>query len=484
MVITLKPFVALAIDFLKNRKNKLSFKVFFCTFVSLLTTLSICFFILNVGLSRLARREFEDYFKQLFQELNFYFEQFPLESLESITKDFGRENQMNITVANPVNYNEIVIQYIYWDNLEDANTISSDWYSITNELSGVGFLLHAKGSLENVNQVINNIQRIMPILFIVSAIISVVVSMVQACFLARPIVKISELSKKLQKLDLNHSYEIKRNDEIGKLAYNLNKMANKLNQSLTELYNANEKLKIDMEQKQLQEQRRRDLFTAISHELKTPLSILKGELEGMIDKVGAYQNRDYYLQRAYQTTEKMEESILQLLLISRLDTTSEQLTNYQYVNINDLIANICQSYEEMALKKKISLTYYCEDDLWIRVNEMQLKHALFNIVSNAIFYSPTNEFVNIQATSSNAKISLTIENTGAYIDLEELDNIFEPFYRIDKSRNSRTGGSGLGLYIVKRILDLHATFYEIKNTQDGVCFSIEFCPVEVEVENL
>ena len=469
----MKQFAGWVTDWVKKKKSKLGFKIFLGVFISLAFTFLICFITLNLVFLRLHEKEFTEHFMNLFSKFSFQFEQSSKEDLEDLVFEFGRENQANVTVADPGNFNEVIFQYTYWEDLEEDNAIHSDWIGVTDARTGIGFVLYAATSREKVNKMVAPIQSMTPLLILIALSISFIISIGFAIYLARPIVRMSDMSRRLKILDLNHSYEIKRADEIGELAYNLNHMARRLNQSVTDLSDANEKLQSDVEQKKKEEEQRSDLFTAISHELKTPLTILKGELKGMIDEISIYQDRDYYLKHAYKITERLEALIQQILLVSRLDA-AEKLFHSQIISISDLISDLCHDYEEIAQQKNIFLTYYCEEKLIIKANSIQLKHVISNVINNAIFHSPVGELVNIQCVSSKAKGIFTVENTGVSIPEEELKNIFEPFYRTDKSRSRYTGGSGLGLYIVKRILELHHFSYQIENTAEGVLFTLTF----------
>jgi len=248
-------------------------------------------------------------------------------------------------------------------------------------------------------------------------------------------------------------------------------MAGKLESALSELQAANDKLHEDMERERKQASLRNDLFAAISHELKTPITILKGELGGMIDGIGVYKDRDTYLQHAFKVTEQMEKLVQEILAVSRLETEI-QLT-FEKTDIGDLVNNLCQKFEDLASSQGVAIVCYCEGGLLVRADARQIQNAISNIISNAIFHSPAGEVVSVQLEKVDGKGILTVENTG-HINETDLENLFEPFYRGDKSRSRYTGGSGLGLYIVKRILEMHQFPYSICNVDDKVVFAVEF----------
>ena len=442
------------------------------TFTVLTLTFLICFLGLHIYLSRMYQKEFKEQFDKLTASVSEQFNSVPLDTLNELAKDFGQENSANIVIFDP-NTAKTIFEYSYWGDIATEDLIQSSVLGFYNTETDIGYGFYAETSLSSVNKVTTGLRATLPFLFFISLLISLIVSAVYAYSLTRPLVKISEMSHKMKNLDLSTPHEIHRTDEIGVLAYNLNDMSERLVDTLGALQKANDKLEEDIERERALEKRRKDLFTAISHELKTPLTILKGELGGMIDKVGVYQNRDEYLAHAYETTESMEQLVKDILLTTRIDDDDVQL-NFQDDNISALVSKICQSYEMLADEKGISLTYYCEENIVAPIDEIQLQHAIRNLVSNAIFHSPKGAMVDIQLANIGDKRKLTIENSGVHITEEEIENIFEPFYRTEKSRNRYTGGSGLGLFIVKRVLELHNFDYTMENSEHGVLFTVIF----------
>jgi two-component system sensor histidine kinase VanS len=266
----------------------------------------------------------------------------------------------------------------------------------------------------------------------------------------------------MKNLAMEQPLGINRQDEIGELAVNLNEMTDNLSRTLQQLQE-------EMEKERKQEKQRQELFTAISHELKTPLTIIKGQLQGMIDQVGTYKDRDAYLVGTLATTAKMEEMIQQLLFVSQLEKAEMTFTTTP-VKMDAWLAEIVKNHEELASSKDIFITYYVADDVVFDIDRNLFTHALNNILTNAIFYSPNGEMIDIQIDEN----SIRVENTGVHLEEEELEKIFLPFYRLDKSRNRHTGGSGLGLYIVASIMRLHGFDCLMRNSEDGVVFEASY----------
>ena len=220
----------------------------------------------------------------------------------------------------------------------------------------------------------------------------------------------------------------------------------------------------------LKSARMRQDFTAnVSHELKTPLTVLKGHLSGMLNGVVGYENHSKYLQRSLAVTEKMEVLIRELLYISRIEKNK---TSIQFANIDfaELLRTVIAELTDFISEKKLSLHINIPDRVSCPLDRAEMERAIQNILINAIRYSPDGEQVIVTVTETNTIISCSIENTGVKIPETTICHLFEPFYRVDISRNSATGGTGLGLYIVRGILENHNAEYGIKNTENGVCF--------------
>ena len=339
-----------------------------------------------------------------------------------------------------------------------------------------GFAIAVSGTFQPAYRVLTIISTLQQQLLIVIFFVSLIVSSLFSYYLARPIVALSTKSKKLRKLQFDEHLQIKRRDEIGDLSDNLNFMSCELKNALDELQAANEKLKKEMEREREQERQRRNLFTSISHELKTPITILKGEIGGMIDQVGTYKDRDTYLESAYGWTETLEKLVSEILTISRLEGEKMRL-DLSTINISALLTKLCQTHQVLADNQKITFNQQLDPYLMIKADEAQLQIAISNVINNAIFYTQFGYEVDVVLKQEEAFAVLVVTNSGVHIAQDELKNLFNPFYRLDKSRNRHTGGSGLGLFIVKNILELHGFFYGIENIERGIRFTIKM-PLE------
>lgn len=311
--------------------------------------------------------------------------------------------------------------------------------------------------------------RFLPAVFAIIFLLSFLSGFICSKVIVTPIAKISQISKRLTLLDMTWKCDIETEDEIGVLASSLNTMASRLQETMGELTNANNLLTDDVQKFKALEEQRKNFFAAISHELKTPLTILKGQIENMILGYGDYLNHEKYLPEALKATEDIEHLVKEIITISKMESM-ELRDSLQKVSLEQTLNDTIQVFLPLAQDKDIQIHQNISTDMVLSVNPNLWSKALSNIIGNAVRHSPYGEDVFISLQSCENGNALVIENTGASIPETDLPHMFTPFYRADRSRNKATGGSGLGLYIVKTILDLHDMSYRIKNTEHSVAF--------------
>ena len=346
-----------------------------------------------------------------------------------------------------------------------TQTISS---GVTFIDSNENYILSLSVSEGTVNQIMVTFLKITPAILLLIFLISIISAQIISRVITKPVIDISYISKKLTKLDMTWRCNTSRTDEIGILANNLDTMAKRLNETLNELTVANKQLQKDIEKEKEREKLQTEFFRAVSHELKTPLTIIKGELEGMICEVGEYKDKKKYLKHSLKVANEMENLIKEILSVAMMKDENFKL-NMKNLNFTNIIKKAYRKYQGIAEDKGIEIITDIQDDYEFTGDERLLENAISNVVGNAVIYSPKNEKVFIDF---NEKV-MKIENTGIHIEKEALKQLFNPFFRVDKARSRNTGGSGLGLYITKTIFDYHNISYKIENSQNGILFTIK-----------
>ncbi len=323
---------------------------------------------------------------------------------------------------------------------------------------------------KTASELFNLLLKFIPLVLTAIALLSALSSLICSRVIVAPIAKISQISKRMTELDMTWRCDTDRKDEIGVLSSSLNTMAERLQNTMGELESANIQLTADIKKFKRLEKQHRNFFAAVSHELKTPLTILKGQIENMMLGYGDYRNHKKYLPRALKAAEDIEYLVKEILSITKMETMNIG-SSLESLSLSEMFDALMEGMKPLADEKQIQIFQNVPDDLQISVNRNLFGKALSNVMGNAIRHS--NRGAKVYVSYSTEKSTLIVENTGVFIAEEDIANMFTPFYRTDKSRSKATGGNGLGLYIVKTILDLHGMDYRIENTERGVAFYLE-----------
>ena len=400
-----------------------------------------------------------------------------VEDISRFTKEealFAIEDYCNQIVEK--NDDEFVFR-LFQNNSEELKQFNkndtSQWCRLTFTDSTEEYIVFFSKNTEKESQVVEALQKAIPVLSVVIIAVSIIVAFFYTIYMTTPIKKISRISKQMAALDFSGLCTVSRTDEIGILADSLNDLSRKLSSALSELQSANQKLQEDIDRERQLEHQRVEFFSAASHELKTPITIIKGQLQGMLYQVGRYKDRETYLTQSLEVTDNLEKMVQELLTISRLDTPGYAF-NPAHIYFDKLIQDRLTANEDLFMQRELTVEKDISQEVSISGDLQLLQKGVDNLLGNAAAYSPAGECINVKLCQVAGKVNLTIENTGVHIPDGDIPKLFEAFYRVDQSRNRQTGGTGLGLYIVKTILDLHRAAIKIENTPQGVMVSVQF----------
>ena len=356
-----------------------------------------------------------------------------------------------------------------------------EWASTRNRLivrpvffpGGKDYLLIAIVSMSNTESIVSIIQEFYWVNFAIAIVISFIATFFYAGRFSKPIQDMESIAKDMANMNFKRQIQIQSNDEIGSLANSLNLLSKTLEEKILALENANEKLTDEIEFKTQQEEIRKTFVANVSHELKTPITIMKGILEGI--KEGLYDNPDH-LESALDESNRMERLVFDMLEISKYEAKGIEL-NPSIFSLDESVNRIYRRFKNMADRKNVQLTFHL-DEGFVNADQEKLEQVLENLISNAIRYCNNNGHITIQTQSKEDSVYFSITNDGPEIPEDTMDSIWEPFYRIETSRNRAKGGTGLGLVIVKTILEAHNAGYGVMNMPEGVCFWFELARVK------
>ncbi|MEH7753319.1 HAMP domain-containing sensor histidine kinase [Bacillus toyonensis] len=328
------------------------------------------------------------------------------------------------------------------------------------EKDGSVAYIYAMASLQPVDEAVQMVQD-----YYIYIIAFVVVLIFLASFyyskqIAKPLLKINDTTKKIAHLDFTEKIPITSKDEIGDLSKNINTLSNKLHSHIGQLEQ-------DIEKERKLEKTRKEFISGVSHELKTPLSIMKSCISILKDGVAEHK-KEYYFQAMEREVDKMDTLILDMLELAKFESGTYKMKMDSFY-IDTVIEDICEQLS-VEIEKKELRVHKNIGPFEVVANQGRIEQVIVNFITNAIRYTPNKEDIIISTIDEKNRIKVCIENKGTHIEEEQLDKIWDRFYRVDAARHRSQGGTGLGLAISKNILELHDAEYGVKNTEDGVLF--------------
>ncbi len=297
-----------------------------------------------------------------------------------------------------------------------------------------------------------------------------VLSLFFSKLVARPLIVLNRTAERMVQLDFTAHAGIRQKDELGSLSDNLYILSQNLDTALLEVNEANQQLLADMEHKKKLSLVQQEFFSNASHELKTPLSIIKSFAEGLQDGVGAGK-RDHYIQVVIDESDKMQALVNDMLDLAILDSGSIELRRTSFM-VSDLAEKVIEKMVHLLDEKTLQAAIAPANERPILADIRWMEQVVTNFVTNAIRHADEGSLILIGIESSDAHTSFFVENKGERLPEEQLTQIWDRFYRGEHSRSRQTGGTGLGLSIVKLILELHQFSYQAENTADGVRFTV------------
>ena len=452
-------------------KKKISQSIRAKTFLSMLALLAACcLMIYGIVMLVLPQNYYTDLEDQVADDFDALLDTFDEKTWAASTDEIERFAVHNHALVNIINDSGEVLYSVNHSTPEPGSPVS-----IVRRTHGFGamftegmarYYLMVSAARVTAARPLAVLVRLLPLITAAILLVSVVGAYLLSRYYSRPLIAISQTARQMAALDLTGQCEVRRQDEIGVLAASLNEMSAQLSTALADLQAVNGQLKQDIEREREQERQRVEFFTAVSHELKTPIAIIKGQLEGMIYQVGDYKDRDTYLRHCLKTTNDMEALVKEILAAARLGGSDFRLVCSD-LDFSGLLQSVCRKFLGPMEDKQIALTLAIQPGVHCPGDLRLLEKAFDNVLSNAVAYSPAGARITVRLQEG----VCTIENTGIQIAEEDLARLFTPFYRVDKSRSRNSGGSGLGLYITKTILDRHGIRHTLANTENGVKFT-------------
>ena len=304
-------------------------------------------------------------------------------------------------------------------------------------------------------------------------IVGIISAFVVSTYITRPIKQLSDIAERMSEMDFDARYESSDKGEIGLLGKSMNNMSEKLEHNIAELKKANLELKKDIDKKEKLEIMRTDFLSNVSHELKTPIALIQGYAEGLKEGItDDPESMGFYCDVIMDEANKMNTMVKRLLTLNQIEFGNDE-PDMERFNINELIASVVDANAIRAGQKNMSIVFNNRNEQnFVWADEYKTEEVLTNYISNALNHCDGKQAIEVRTSKSEdgATLTVTVYNSGRNIAEEDLERIWEKFYKTDKARTREYGGNGIGLSIVKAIMESMGQEYGVRNVSDGVEF--------------
>ena len=338
---------------------------------------------------------------------------------------------------------------------------------------GSAFILRTP--LESIRESVALSNRFLMYIMLAMALIGSVFVWYFSKRIANPILELATISKRMADLDFQAKYTSGGKNEIGVLGENFNIMSEKLEQTVSELKSANYELQKDIEKKEKMETMRTEFIGNVSHELKTPIALIQGYAEGLKEGISDDpESRAFYCDVIMDEAAKMNKMVQNLLTLNQLELGQEEVS-FQRFNVVDLIQGVVQSCEILVQQKEADVRLDTSEPVYVWSDEWKVEKVFRNYFSNDLNHLENEKVIDIRVSVDEEKgtARISVFNTGKQIPKEDIDQIWNKFYKVDKAHTREYGGNGIGLSIVKAIMESFRKEYGVINYNNGVAFWFE-----------
>lgn len=296
--------------------------------------------------------------------------------------------------------------------------------------------------------------------------------------ITNPILALASLSEEMSRLNFDVSYEAGAEDEIGVLGRSMNTLSDKLKETIGALQEANRQLQHDIEEKIQIDEMRKEFIANVSHELKTPIALIQGYAEGLTEGMCEdEESRSYYCEVIMDEANKMNKMVRQLLTLTALEF-GKDMPAMEPFDLAELIRDLVNSSSILIQQNDAHVQVEAPEELWVLGDEFKIEEVVTNYLTNGMHHLDGPRKIRIRVSQESGKARVAVYNTGSPIPEEDLPNLWTKFYKVDKARTRAYGGSGIGLSIVKAIMDAHHEDCGVANVEGGVEFWFTMQTVE------
>lgn len=346
---------------------------------------------------------------------------------------------------------------------------------------GNGNLFLIRSPIESIRDSVKLSNRFLAYVGLAAALVSAALIWLVTARITKPIMELKRISEKMSKLDFETKYESRGQNEIDLLGEHINELSGTLEKTISELKTVNNELRRDIEKKEQIDEMRKEFLSNVSHELKTPIALIQGYAEGLREGINDdAENREFYCDVIIDEAGKMNTLVRKLLDLNQLEFGNDVITMERF-DIVALVSNFIASADILIHQKDIVLRLDNPGPIYVWADEFKTEEIVRNFFSNAMNHVNGDRVIEIKyrfvgnegGENTAGRIRVSVFNTGEPIPEESLPHIWEKFYKVDKARTREYGGSGVGLSIVKAIMESMNQQYGVINYTNGVEFWFE-----------
>ena len=444
--------------------------------------------------------------KSVYETVNNYYSNSQDGDLEMILEKIAIQNNFDILIRNEQNVNVYTSNKDFFSTFGQMNEMTSRFEKETGQTieenskfvikrmkdnkNGISYILLSSkldnGYLLYIRIPVTSIQESVKIsnnfLYLMAGF-AILISAVIVSYVTRkftdPILELNDIAKKMANLDFSHKYKITNaDDEINNLGKSINEMSTKLEKTIKQLRNTNIELEKDIEEKSKIDEMRKTFISDVSHELKTPIALIQGYSEGLLENVNSdEESRKFYAEVILDETNKMDKLVKQLLELMKLEYGKREFNNKEF-DIVELEKEVIRKTNVMIEEKHAEIKFDETKDISVFADDFYIEQVLTNYLTNAIknvkeMYGEKYIKISNEILEEENKVCIKVFNTGENISEENLNRIWNRFYKADESRHREDGGTGIGLAFVKAIMGNYDNKYGVKNLENGVEFYFE-----------
>lgn len=291
--------------------------------------------------------------------------------------------------------------------------------------------------------------------------------------ITQPVMELARISQEMANLNFDAKYTRGGEDEIGVLGRNFNRMSAQLEKTISELKSANNRLQKDIEQKEKMEDMRNEFLGNVSHELKTPIALIQGYAEGLKEGVNDDpESREFYCDVIMDEAAKMNSMVKNLLTLNQLEFGDNEV-QFERFDIVKLVRGVIASCEILIQQAEATVDFIADESLYVWADEFKTEQVVRNYLTNAIHHVENERRIEVRVMPEGDIVRVSVFNSGKPIPEEDIPKLWDKFYKVDKAHTREYGGNGIGLSIVKAIMESFHQRYGVKNFENGVAFWFE-----------